>query len=143
MREEDAPAPATARSHVARMISIVGQSGPVMEIVRKVVEVFEEIGKGKESLEPAVKSEPAGVEQTTEKPGVKSQGSGRYLAKVQREPAKRYRANLGAATEAVGAEEPEHGVEKASPEKSEDGDSGGVWVTPKAKKTARKRSVTS
>ncbi|GAQ92707.1 hypothetical protein KFL_011010020 [Klebsormidium nitens] len=45
--------------------------------------------------------------------------------------------------EAVGAKEPEHGVEKTSPEKSDDGDNGGVWVTPKAKKTTRKRSVTS
>ena len=62
---------------------------------------------------------------------------------MRREPAEWYRANVGAATEAVGAEEPEHGVEKTSQEKSDDGDSGGVWVTPKAKKTARKRSLTS
>ncbi|GAQ90445.1 hypothetical protein KFL_006400010 [Klebsormidium nitens] len=51
----------------------------------------------------------------------------------------------------VGAKEPEHGVEKTSSEKSDavryhesdGGDSGGEWVTPKAKKTARKRSMTS
>ena len=43
----------------------------------------------------------------------------------------------------MGAKKPEHGVEKTSPEKSDDGASGGVWVTPKAKKTARKRSMTS
>ncbi|GAQ93603.1 hypothetical protein KFL_016990010 [Klebsormidium nitens] len=62
-----------------------------------------------------------------------------------------HRANVEAATEAVGAEEPEHGVEKTSSEtsdavhyqESESDDSGGVWVTPKAKKTALKRSVTS
>ena len=58
---------------------------------------------------------------------------------------------MGATAEAVGAEEPEHGVKKMLLKKSdgvryeasESGESGGVWVTPKAKKTARMRSVTS
>ncbi|GAQ93402.1 hypothetical protein KFL_015010020 [Klebsormidium nitens] len=78
-----------------------------------------------------------------EKPVVESQELGRYPARVRREPAEWYRANVEAATDAVGVEEPEHGVEKTSPENSDDGDNGGVWVTPKAKKTTRKRSVTS
>ena len=83
------------------------------------MEESEEIGKGKESPETAVESEPADVEQATEKPVVESQELGRYPARVRREPAEWYRANVGAATEAVGAEEPEHGVEKTSPEKSD------------------------
>src|SRR3569623_1234812 len=74
---------------------------------------------------------------------VESPEVARYPARVRRELVEWYRANVGAATEAVGAEEPEHGVEKTSQEKSDDGDSGAVWVTPKAKKTARKRSLTS
>ena len=122
-----------------------------MEVVSEVVKMSEEIGKGMESLGTAGESEPADVEQAKEKPVVESHELGRYPARVRREPAKWYRANVGAATEAVGAEEPEHGVEKTSSEKSdavryqesEGGESGGVWVTPKAKKTARKKSVTS
>ncbi|GAQ93519.1 hypothetical protein KFL_016060010 [Klebsormidium nitens] len=53
------------------------------------------------------------------------------------------RANVGAATEAVGAEELEYGVEKTLTEKGDDCDIRGVWMTPMAKKTARKRSTTS
>src|SRR3569833_376971 len=142
-REGDAHAPATDRGRVARTVSKKGQSGPIVEVVREVVGESEEIGKGKESPVKAVESEPANVEQATEKPVVESQELGRYPARVRREPAERFRANVGAATEAVGAEEPEHSVEKTSPKKSDDGESGGVWVTPKAKKTARKRSMTS
>jgi hypothetical protein len=74
------------------------------------------------------------VEQATEKPVVESQKLARYPARVRREPAEWFRENVGAATEAVGAEEPEHGVEKTSSEKSdavryqesEGGNSGGV-----------------
>ncbi|GAQ80159.1 hypothetical protein KFL_000480010 [Klebsormidium nitens] len=138
-REGDAHAPATNRGRVARTVSKKGQSGPIVETMRAIVEVSEEIGEGKESPETAVESKPAGVEQATEKPVVESQELGRYPARVRREPAEWYRANV----KAVGAEEPEHGVEKTSPEKSGDGHSEGVWVTPKAKKTARKRSMTS
>ena len=47
--------------------------------------------------------------------------SGKISRRVQREPAEWYRAEVGATAEAVGAEEPEHGVERASPEKSDDG----------------------
>ena len=90
-----------------------------------------------------MESKSAEVEQAKEKPVVESQELGRYPARVRREPAEWYRANVRAATEAVGAEEPEHGVEKTSQEKSDDSDSGGVWVTPRTKKSARKRSLTS
>ncbi|GAQ93130.1 hypothetical protein KFL_013160030 [Klebsormidium nitens] len=138
----DAHAPAMDRGRVARTVSKKGQSGPIVETMREVVEVSEEIGKGKESPQTAVESKPAGVEQATEKLVMESHVLGRCPARVRREPAEWYRANVGA-TEAVEAEELEHGVEKMSPEKSDDGDSGGVWVTPKAKKTARKRSATS
>ncbi|GAQ93108.1 hypothetical protein KFL_013020015 [Klebsormidium nitens] len=111
--------------------------------VREVIGVSEKIGKGKESPMTAGESEPANVERATEKPVVVYPDLGRYFARVRRELAEWYQANVGATTEAVGAEEPEHGVEKTSPEKSDDGDSGSVWMTPKAKKTARKRSATS
>jgi hypothetical protein len=150
-REGDAHAPATDRGRVARTVSEKGQRRPILVTMREVVEVSEKIGKGKESPETAVESKPAGVEQATKKPVVKSQKLGRYPARVRREPAEWFRENVGAATEAVGAVEPEHGVEKKSSEKSdavcyqenEGGNSGGVWMTPKAKKTARKRSMTS
>ncbi|GAQ93197.1 hypothetical protein KFL_013550020 [Klebsormidium nitens] len=150
-REGDAHAPATNRGRVARTVSKKGQSGPIVETMREVVEVSEEIEKGKESPKTAVENKSADVEQAKEKPVVESQEVGKYTARVRREPAEWYRANVGATTEAVGAEEPQHGVEKTSSEKSdavryqesEGGDSAGVWVTPKAKKTARKRSMTS
>ncbi|GAQ92533.1 hypothetical protein KFL_010420020 [Klebsormidium nitens] len=106
--------------------------------------VSEEITKGKTSPETAVQSKPASVE----KPVVESQELGRYQTTVQRGPAEWYRANVGAATENVGAKDLEHGVEQTSLEMSDavryqesgGGESGGVWVTPKAKKTVRKRS---
>ncbi|GAQ92269.1 hypothetical protein KFL_009610040 [Klebsormidium nitens] len=135
----------------ARTDSKESQCGPIVEVVREGVKVSEEIGEAKESQVTAVESEPADVEQATEKPVVESQELEKHRARVRRDPAEWYQANVGVATEAVGAEEPEHGVEKTSSEKSdamryqesEGGESGGVWVTPKAKNTARKRSVTS
>jgi hypothetical protein len=72
-REGDAHAPATDRGRVARTVSEKGQSGPILETMREVVDVSEKIGKGKESPETAVESKPAGVEQATEKPVVESQ----------------------------------------------------------------------
>jgi hypothetical protein len=143
-RKGDAHAPVTDRGRVARTVSETDQSGPILETMRKVVQVSEKIGKGKESPETAVESKPAGVQQATEKPVVESQ-------KLERYPAEWFWENLGATTEAVATEAPEHGVEKTSSEKSDavryhkskGGNSGGVWMMPKAKKTARKRCMTS
>ena len=73
----------------------------------------------------------------------------KYPARVRQQPAEWYRAVVGATAEAVGAEKPEHGVEKTLPEKSDEvrdpksggGESGGEWVTPKKKKAARKKTM--
>jgi hypothetical protein len=49
-REGDAHAPATDRGRVARTVSEKGQSGPILETMREVVEVSEKIRKGQGEL---------------------------------------------------------------------------------------------
>jgi hypothetical protein len=115
--------------------------------VREVVEVSKKIGKGKESLETAVESKPVGVEQATEKSVVEFEKLERFPARVRQEPAEWFRENVGTAMEAVGAKAPKHGWKRRGRRRATqcatERAGGGMWMTPKAKKTARKRSMTS
>ena len=131
---------ARARGRVGRTDSKTGEKEAVFEVMREEPKEPEKVGDAVEKPKRAVTSV-----------------SERYPVRVRRDPGAWYRAavgaiakDVGAPTEAVGAKEPEHGVEKTLPEKSgevrsdesESSESGSVWVTPKAKRTARKGNET-
>ncbi|GAQ93346.1 hypothetical protein KFL_014600020 [Klebsormidium nitens] len=71
--------------------------------------------KGQGGPENGGRSKPADVEKAMNRPVVHYPDFG-DISRVRRQPVEWYRPNVEAATEAVGTQEPEHGVEKTSPE---------------------------